>query len=244
MTRSGHINNLHKGYNTYIKLGKLSVLMIKRLSILLAAFTFSVSAQATLIDFTKSTDWASAQGQFSYSNVIDSIGVTISSGSTSTGQYLTFNANDNGGCVGGTAKDVLACNGDGIGIHDDEIHQGGAQEVQVKFDNAVDISNIFLLDLFRKDNGIYGNNEKAVMTINGDVTIFDALTRGNGGFLNTGFSMLNVTEIIFSGFDDTFSDYALAGIDVELSPVPVPGAAILFGSALLGFFGFRRRRIA
>ena len=53
-----------------------------------------------------------------------------------------------------------------------------------------------------------------------------------------------VTEIIFSGYADSFSDYALAGIDVELSPVPVPGAAILFGSALLGFFRFKRRRIA
>lgn len=218
--------------------------MFKRLSILLAVFALSFSANAILVDFTKTTDWASAQGQFSYSSVIDSIGITISSGSTSSREYLTFNANDNGGCKNGTANAILKCDGDGIGIHDDEIHQGGSQQVIVKFDNSVNISNIFLLDLFKKDNGIYGNNEKAVMSINGNVTIFDAVTTGNGGFLNTNFSLLNVSEIIFSGYADSFSDYALAGIDVELSPVPVPGAAILFGSALLGFFGFKRRRIA
>lgn len=217
--------------------------MFKRISILLAAFVFSASAQATLIDFTESDNWASAQGTYSSYNVIDSIGVTISSGSNSIGEYLTFNANDNYGCTSGTADNFLTCDGDGIGIKDDEIQINGSQEVIVTFDNAVDISNIFLLDLFINDNGNTGNNEKAVMTIDGVDYIFDAAFEGNGGFLNTGFALLNVTQIIFSGYDDLFSDYALAGIEVELSPVPVPGAAILFGSALLGFFGFKRRRI-
>lgn len=218
--------------------------MFKRILILLATFVFSVSAHATLIDFTKSTDWASAQGQFSYSNVINSIGVTISSGSTASGEFLTFNARDNGGCIGGSAKTYLKCDGDGMGIIDDEIQINGTQKVIVDFDSAVNISNIFLLDLFINDNGNKGNNEKAVMTIDGVEYNFDAESTSNGGFLNTGFALLNVSQIVFSGYDDLFSDYALAGIDVELSPVPLPGAAILFGSAILGFFGFKRRRIA
>lgn len=61
-----------------------------------------------------------------------------------------------------------------------------------------------------------------------------------GGFYNTDFSGQGISSIIFSGNLDGFSDYALAGI--KISPVPLPGAAILFGSALLGFFGFKRRR--
>lgn len=216
--------------------------MFKRISILLAALAFSAQASATLIDFTKANDWEGSQGQATYFQMIDSIGVTISS--AASGQLLTFNNSDSGGCENGTADSILKCDGDGIGVGDDEIHQGGSQKILVKFDNAVDISNIYLLDLFKNDNGIKGNHEKALMTIDGITYEFDAASSGDGGFLNTAFSLLNVTEIIFSGYSDLFSDYALAGIDVEISAVPVPGAAILFGSALLGFFGFKRRRIA
>ena len=42
-------------------------------------------------------------------------------------------------------------------------------------------------------------------------------------------------------FDNVVPFYQFDNIEVTVSPVPVPAAAWLFGSALLGFFGFRRK---
>lgn len=51
-------------------------------------------------------------------------------------------------------------------------------------------------------------------------------------------------EIVFNwDVDATFTSHTELGrISATLSPVPVPAAAWLFGSALLGFFGFSRRK--
>ena len=150
---------------------------------------------------------------------------------------MTFNAWDNGGCIAGQDSHGLACDGDGIGIRNDEITELGntsaAQTITISFDNAVNVTNLFLLDLFGSEQS-------------GEVAIIDGSPYqapvGNlgiaGGFFATGYTGLGITEIILSGNRDFFSDYAVAGI--EVSPVPLPGAVFLFGSALLGFVGFRR----
>jgi len=207
--------------------------MFKRISILFAAFIFSMSAQAVLIDFTDKS-WNIVDGNTTSTMFIDTIGdVTLSS----TGGYMTFNAGDRAGCVNGQSVSGLTCDGDGIGVwNDDEIHQGGNQTITVNFENAVNISDILLLDLFSTEQ----TGEIAI--IDGDAYFGANLTAG--GFYATGFTGEGITSLIFSGNLDSFSDYALAAIDVEISPVPLPGAAILFGSALLGFFGFKRRRVA
>ena len=207
--------------------------MFKRISILLAAFAFSAAAQATLIDFTDKS-WNIVDGKTTSTMFINTIGnVTLSS----TGGYMTFNAGDRGGCVQGQSVNGLTCDGDGIGVwSDDEIHQGGNQTITVNFENAVNISDILLLDLFSSEQ----TGEIAII----DGNAYSGPNLTYGGFYATGFTGEGITSLIFSGNLDSFSDYALAAIDVEISPVPVPGTAILFGSALLGFFGFKRRRIA
>jgi len=212
--------------------------MFKRISILLAVFAFSMSAHATLIDFTDQSWKDAITGTDTFSATVGNVTVA------STGRdyrYLTFNANDNGGCLNGPASSILECKGDGIGIRNDEITQGGYQEITVSFQEAVNITNIYLLDLFFSDNGNTGNNEIALIDSNNNQSyIFTATEWVTGGFYATGFTGQNISSIIFSANNDGFSDYAIAGIDI--SPVPIPGAAILFGSALLGFFGFKRRR--
>ncbi len=70
----------------------------------------------------------------------------------STGK-LTLNAGNNGGCIDGQPANGLTCDGDGIGINSDEITQGVAQQITRSFAEAVDISNILLLDLFTKESG-------------------------------------------------------------------------------------------
>lgn len=202
----------------------------------IAALLFSMSAQATLIDFTDKS-WQDAIN--SGAGTLATIGnVTL----TASGGDFSFNGgySERSGCNNSAGGSLLKCNGDGIGISDDEIRQGGNQKITVSFtDGPVNIENIYFLDLFANDNGT-DNDEIAVMSIGSNNYTYTAVSDLVGGFYNTGFSEQGISSIMFSGNLDGFSDYALAGI--EISPVPLPGAAILFGSALLGFFGFKRRR--
>lgn len=211
--------------------------MFKRISILLAAFVFSAAAQATLIDFT-GADWEQA--------IVNGGGATATIGNitlTADNGSLTFNRNDSGGCKAGQPTNGLICDGDGIGINNDEITQGGSQQITLTFDKAVNITNIILLDLFSAERGYDVNGDPTT----GEIAIIEGIQYFGpnllaGGYYATGFSGQAITSIVFSGNLDSFSDYALAAI--EVSAVPIPGAAILFGSALLGFFGFKRRRLA
>ncbi len=238
MARSGHITHTAKrsiiAPNVFEIMG---FLMFKRISILLATFVISASAQATLIDFTK-LEWkdAIAANNDYTTATIGNVTLTANTG------VLTFNSGDRGGCVYGQPGNGLTCGGDGIGINNDEISQGGSQEITISFAQAVNITDILLLDLFANETG-YELDGKTKRT--GEIAVIDGLFYSGpnplaGGFYATGFAGNGITELVFSGYLDKFSDYAVAGIDV--TPVPLPGAAILFGSALLSFFGFKRRR--
>lgn len=211
--------------------------MLKRILVLLAISVLPVTSQATLVDFTD-ISWQSAIS-----------GSTASLGGVSlsaTDGNLTFNAGDNGGCVAGKTAGIhnLACAGDGIGVNNDEISEGlrGDQSITVTFDTAVDINNIYLLDLFGNESSggfiNYDIGEKAV--INGMTYWSFGAVDNIGGFFTTNFSDNGITSILFEGYNDYFSDYALAAIDYDVSVVPLPGAVFLFGTALLGFMGFNR----
>ncbi|MEJ2142294.1 MAG: PEP-CTERM sorting domain-containing protein [Gammaproteobacteria bacterium] len=210
--------------------------MLRRIFIVLAILILPITSQATLVDFTDRS-WSIVEG----SSAVTSGNVSLSS----TGGLMTFNAWDNGGCLAGQAMHGLSCDGDGIGIGNDEISEQGntavAQSITVSFGSAVNVNNIYLLDLFGYESGTSASGsfldigEKAV--ING-ITYWSLGINNPGGFFSTNFSGQGMSSIVFSGYDDFFSDYAIAAIDV--STVPLPGAIFLFGTALLGFMGFRR----
>ncbi len=197
---------------------------------LLAGLTLSavsISANALLIDFTDK-DWAT-----------NNPAITVTASPTT----LTFNAGDRGGCVNGQGTHGLTCDGDGLGVSGvdrDEITQSGSgtfQSITIEFDSVVNVNNVYLLDLFAKER----NGEIAV--IGG--TKIHATDDGSfnvGGYWDTGFSAQGITSLTFTGNYDTFSDYAIAGIDV--SPVPLPGSLVLLGSALMGFGFYRRKKKA
>ena len=211
--------------------------MFKRTFALFATFILSLSAHATFIDFTHD-DWSSVAGNTSFTmNILNVGNVTLSASDN-----MTFNnTGDQNTCLASTG-DFLKCDGDGIGIGNDEITEllntgSNPQNITISFDDGpVNIDNIYLLDLFIESGGA----EVAVISSNGITQNYISQSSAPGGFYDTGFYGTNIASIILSGNKDDFSDYALAGI--EVSPVPIPGAAILFGSALLGFFGFKRRR--
>ncbi|MBT8124229.1 MAG: PEP-CTERM sorting domain-containing protein [Gammaproteobacteria bacterium] len=204
--------------------------LLKSTALFLLLASSSVQAgMINVIDFT-GNDWTGV-GQ----NVTDEFtfgDIKLSS----SGGNLTFNDSDSAGC---TAASVLglACIGDGIGISNDEITQGGGQVLTISFlGGPVDILDVHLLDLFATEQ-LSGE----IAIINGTASAaLDGSANAAGGYWATGLGFTGVTSITLSGNADKFSDYSLARIAYK---VPEPTVISLFALGLLGL-GFARRRKA
>jgi hypothetical protein len=203
------------------------------------------SVEAATFDFT-SNDWSGINGS-SYSI---GTGVTLSS----VGGNMTFNNSDGGdGCgnVGPTKEAIISsttldCTGDGIGITNDEITEGGSQSLTVTFDSVVNILAIDLLDLFADEStGEIAVIEWGTPTQTYNSHAISTIDYPGGGYWEIDISaideltMSGITSFTLTGFNDSFSDFSLARI--EISAVPVPAAIWFFGTALIGFVGISRR---
>jgi hypothetical protein len=199
-----------------------------------------------VVDFTSPT-WN--VGQNLSNNFIGS-GITLSS----SGGNLTFNSSDGAAGCGNTpnvglGSTGLDCTGDGISIGNDEITEGGDQILTVTFNNLVNIHEIHFLDLFAPASEDPG--EKAIIEWSGGGSYEAHAIDGpfnDGGYwevtegpsvYDSGLAMSAINSFTLTGFDDGFSDYALARI--EYSVVPIPATFWMFGTALIGFVAFSRR---
>lgn len=204
--------------------------LLKGSAILILLASSSVHAgMINIIDFT-SDDW-SVIGQNTMSEfTLGDIKLSSSSGN------LTFNDLDSAGCTAAAGTTGLACIGDGIGIRNDEITQGGGQILTISFlGGPVDILDVHLLDLFATENG----GETAIVNGTSSKALLGEVANNAGGYWETGLGFMGVTSISLSGNMDDFSDYALARIAYK---VPEPTAIALFAAGLLGL-GFARRRM-
>jgi hypothetical protein len=231
--------------------------MVNGMALAAGLLVLAPAANAAIqsIDFTNAKPWGGVQGQTSFS----SGGVTVSS--QGNGGTLTFNAigASNDPSTGLEPCGVYACDGDGIGIGDDEVSwktSGFDQLLEVRFDKAVTVTEISFLDLFNESTG----REIAFWYYNGDASAKsnlmapltnDSWPATNGFAAATGLNKTDVTSITFlvdcAGNSCAANDYALAGIktvgpDADVSEVPLPAAAWLFGSGLIGLAGIARRR--
>lgn len=121
----------------------------------------------------------------------------------------------------------------------DDLHLGA--EFTITFDQGIDY---LLLGLANDNNTGIGIDFGIAPTELVDVSIVSgtqtAITDINGGLLLYVFSSPITTLTHFNpGFGDGFDVSFFAG---NVSTVPVPAAAWLFGSAILGFIGFGRRK--
>ena len=204
-----------------------------------AAFAFAgTPAQALVIDFTDISVWGvgniiappNLDNQVGTASYLypDSLTVTL----TATGGNLTFNVPGSCGTAG-----FLACDGDGIGINDDEISGvlSAGESLLVEFSHAVSVYTVSLLDLFARDL----DNEIAIMQFDGSTSTFAAAgiaPDDHVGFLQVTPNIGTVTSILFTAPDAT-SDFALAALEINVDvisqQVPEPMTASLFGLGLL-----------
>lgn len=212
-------------------------------------FVAASSVNATMIDFT-SQEWTGAIGTNNQSVTLWDITVE----SLANNGTLTYNGgkevND---CKAGQALHGLACFGDGIGIGDDEITEGGLEKLKVTFAKPMDILDVHLLDLFGSENtgemGIIMEGSTGLYSFKADPGNPLAGTGPSvaGGYWETGFSAKSVTSLTFYSSDDGFSDYSLARISAkEATSVPEidAGHSSLALCLLAGLFAiFRERRL-
>ena len=150
----------------------------------------------------------------------------------------------------GTAAPVtpLALENDGIGVilnpnsSDDEV-TFPRESLTMTFDEEVDLTGFYFLDLFGKETvSIYDQNNILLTTV---FSPWAAKDNSQGGYVYWAFDA-TVTSLTFkpgsSNDNRGKPDFALAGID--LAPIPVPAAGLLLLTALGGLALARRRKTA
>jgi hypothetical protein len=210
-------------------------------ALLLAA---TLPAQATIIDFTATT-----------SSSVTSDGITATA--TAENGALTFETFNGDSSSAPCSSSLLACRYDGLGVNDDEITYGvtaSAESVNVTFNQLVNVSNVYLFDLFGVNDDGRGNPaEVAKIQFYGTGGTDLGLSSVTGtappgtlsGYADWAGNVSGVSSIRFYTDQVRNSDFSLAGLQVSTVAVPEPGILSLLGAglAVFGFLGRRRRRV-
>lgn len=148
---------------------------------------------------------------------------------------------------------------DGLGIFDDEI--SGEEYLTVDIEGGMDLTGIWLSNLFAGDNNYSGDEEEGWVIINNDnffkfggsegfyYTDFtgDPVRSSSGGYFYLDFNgIFNVESAVFmnsqlfdiiqggEGITSSFNDFSVIGF-TGTDPTPEPGTIILYGIGLLAF---------
>lgn len=94
---------------------------------------------------------------------------------------------------------------------------------------------------FAQAKGSYLDFDTVASFTTVDAPLYQLAINGNIRFLHNAYGTSSVNQLVFPGQIDTVSDY-LVGANIDVTPTPVPAAAWLLGSGLLGLVGIRRKK--
>jgi hypothetical protein len=201
-------------------------------------------ASAAVVDLTDTSTYTLSGATGSGASTDGTINFTLAA---SGGNLTNFELLD-AAAVGADITPLLGTV-DGVGITDDEVSAG--QSVTLGFDKRVEISALYFLDLFI-GRGLGADHEGVIVTSNsGQSQQLDAqVTIANSGPDSIGFG--NFQGLTLTGTNFTFTpiagndaigvaDFALAGLEAAI--VPLPAGVLLLAGALggLGFAGRRKK---
>lgn len=189
---------------------------MKKLLAIAAMGLASSLSQAATFDFTGHGNAAAAANQ-----TVDGITVTVSAPGEDLGYY----------------------NLDGLGVKTGFFNLPGLQNnetLRVDFSETVDIATLTMRQWEGPDSIVLvGYGTGSALTLDNDSCAFCSAETFNIGL--TGIDYLTITGN--SGLTVTLLA-GLGGVTATASEVPVPAAAWLFGSALVGLAGIGRRKAA
>ena len=207
-------------------------------------------AQAAILDFTADV-LSEAEGRVRTATVDDTL-FTITGRPQPVNNDELYDGGDQAFCS------TLACERDGLGMKDDEFTGGQRPRERAAIESeGITVERIFLLDLFKGKRARQGAESVQIRFFTeesgnqpAETIVFvatDVKADNNAGFYAIDVGLSNVVRMVFrartrSGADDRTSDFALAGI--EYTSMPIPGAALFFGTALVAAAAARRKRAA
>jgi hypothetical protein len=190
----------------------------------------SSNAMALSINFTDGS-WNGAQGQNSFTTHASGIDLFAAPSPTAK---ITVNY------IGGPSGDYSGM--DGLGINDDEITQGGTEQLNLVFAAPVTLNSVYITDLFK--DGPNGASEVGWYSLNGGIfTSFSSVGAFNGA-LTLNIFQPYISSITFKSGLDSFSDFSVKGLTYETRSVPEPSTLLLLGAGLVGLATWKRRQTA
>jgi hypothetical protein len=227
----------------------------KRITLALAA-TALVStgvAQADYVDLTEQEWGSNALGSLtvtrSLGGLIGNVTITANKGT------LYFQSFDG---LQPPLPAFLAGERDGAGISSageaagtiDEVTQASGEILTLTFDDGPkSVNAVGAVDLFFSNANSSLTENMQVEFFNGAASVLTktltgavALSAGTG-FIDTTFPAVSVDKIVFTMIGATSDDGVNDGAAAYVQVVPIPAAAWLFGSALVGMVGMGRRKL-
>ncbi|MEO7864236.1 MAG: PEP-CTERM sorting domain-containing protein [Nitrospirales bacterium] len=209
-----------------IRTGFFTVLAASVISVAVGSTAFANS-----IDFTDGS-WNGAQGQNSFTTHVSNIDLFAA---PSQSAKITVNY------IGGPSGDNSGM--DGLGINDDEITQGGIEQLKVVFETPVMLDSVYITDLFNNE-GSTGQAEQGMYSLNGGAFTSFASVGAFNGELTLNIFQPRISSITFKSSNDSWSDYSVKGLTYQIQSVPEPSTLLLLGAGLVGLAAWKRKKAA